>query len=251
MLLTTRSKSVPRVIAYNIFRRTTLAAATALACLAGAMAFDPPAFAGDGHEQGLSYKITVQGSTPTPRQQTDGFSGCVYIYVGGFFPIGTDLSGFEFLFSFTEIGNTTGYITPLLFEAEPAGEYTVYTLRGIGKGHEVEIGPKPKAFAFEVVDGTQITTGANFTFGFINALVDSSGVETKQSEGVVEFDIPADGGQGEGGSAATNLWAAGDETPSVVTLGKTFGVSGSGADYTMFSEYRTYSARATGIYGPR
>jgi len=158
LLLTTTSKSLPRVIAHNVFRLTARAAVTAPACLVGATAFGPLAFAGDGQEQGLSYKITVQGSTPTPRQQTDGFSGCVYIYVGGFFPIGTDLSGFEFLFSFTEIGNTTGYLTPLLFEAEPAGEYVVYTLKGIGKGHEVEIGPKPKVFAFEVVDGTQITT---------------------------------------------------------------------------------------------
>jgi hypothetical protein len=44
----------------------------------------------------------------------------------------------------------------------------------------------------------------NFTFGFVNALVDSSGAPVVASQGVVDFDVPAEGGPGVGGAATTN-----------------------------------------------
>jgi hypothetical protein len=192
-------------------------------------------------------KITIQGSTPTARQQTDHYLGSVYIYVGGIFPLGTAPKTFEYLFGFSSFNNATGYITPLLFEAEPIGEYTIYRVRGIGQGFEVALNPEPQTLPFDVLEGTAVTDKRLFTFGFINALVDSSGTPTATSMGAVEFDNPGDGGRGQGGPGTNNDWVASVSQGTVVSLGTTFGISGSGADNTLFQGYRTYSARVGGV----
>ncbi len=44
------------------------------------------------------------------------------------------LTATPFLFDQTNVGNTSGYITPLLFEQTSPG---IYTVIGIGKGFEV------------------------------------------------------------------------------------------------------------------
>lgn len=227
--------------------RVNLRAMFVLAFLAGFTAFAPRAMAGDNRATAAAYRFTVQGSTPTVRAQTDQYVGSVYIYVGGSFAPGTEPATFRYLFGFAEFGNTTGYITPLLFESESAGEYTIYTVRGIGKGFEVALHSAPQTLPFDVIEGTKFTTNGHYTFGFINALVDSSGTPTETSMGAVEFDNPADGGQGQGGPATTNDWVASVSQNTVVALGKTFGVSGSGATDTLFPGYRTYSARASGV----
>jgi hypothetical protein len=92
-------------------------------------AFGSSAMAGDN---ATSYTPVAEGSTPTPRSEDDGWSGQVYIYVGGSLPTGTNLIEFRFLFDRTSAGNTSGYITPLLFEYNPVEVYTIYTLVGIG-----------------------------------------------------------------------------------------------------------------------
>jgi hypothetical protein len=194
-----------------------------------------------------SYKPAIEGSSPTVRQQTDQYVASVYIYAGGYFPADTVLVDFQFLFGFGEFGNTTGYITPLLFESKSNGDLTIYTVRAIGQGFEVGINPSPQLLPFHVLEGTQVTTNGNFTFGWVNALVDSTGTPTATSMGSVEFDNPADGGRGQGGAETTNDWAASISQNTVVGLGATFGLSGSGAENRLFAGYRTYSARAGGV----
>jgi hypothetical protein len=53
-----------------------------------------------------------------------------------------------YAFDLTTEGNTSGYVTPLLFESVPAGEYTIYTVTGIGKGFEVNLNAAPQAIPF-------------------------------------------------------------------------------------------------------
>jgi len=135
-----------------------------------------------------SYKATVQGSAPITRQQIDNYSGSVYIYAGGPLPAYTSPAAFRFLFGFAASdGKTTGYITPLLFETQSVGQYTVYIVRGIGKGYEVSINPDPQTIPFSIVEGHKITPDGTYTFGYINALVDSDGLPTATSQGAVDL----------------------------------------------------------------
>ena len=103
--------------------RVNLRAALALGCLVGfyLTAFGSRAVAGDNGADPATttYTPVAEGSTPTHRSVTDTFSGQVNIYVGGSFPAGTNLLYFQFLFDQTTAGNTSGYITPLLFEYKP------------------------------------------------------------------------------------------------------------------------------------
>ncbi len=209
----------------------------------------PLALAGDeGVHPATTYRLVAEGSSPTARSQTDRSSGLVMIYLGGSVPEGTNLLAFQYLFGLTTAGNTTGYITPLLFEYSTVGTFTVYTVAGIGKGYEVELNSAPEKIPFDVVVGTKVPTGGNFTFGFVNSIVGASGIPSVTSEGTVEFDTPADGGPGVGGGATNNVWGVTNSySPSpVVSLGTTFGGPGAPADYTFFPETRTYSAQAIG-----
>jgi len=209
------------------------------------------ALAGDDRGESPSGPTTVaEGSTATHRLNTDLDGGEVYIYTGGTFPVRTHPAAFRFLFDFTEEGNTTGYITPLLFERISGEDYTVYAVVGIGNGFEVALNPAQQTIPIDVIEGAKFTTNGNFTFGYINSLVDSSGVPIVASAGTVDFDQPADAGEGLGGVGATNVWevTAGSPYP-VVALGTTFGVAG--ADYTFWPYTRTYSAQAVGIVAPQ
>jgi len=212
-------------------------------------AFWSSALAGDDT---TSYTPVAEGSTPTPRSVTDTFSGQVNIYVGGSFPAGTNLLYLQFLFDLTTAGNTFGYVTPVLFEYKPVEAFTVYTVVGIGRSFEVKLNSVAQSIPFDVIEGTKVPTNGNFTFGFVTAIVNSSGVPTATSPGVVDYETSS-GGQGVGGPLTTNDWAItlGEPGPSpVVALGTTFGVYG--ADYALNSPaaqqfYRTYSAQAIGV----
>jgi hypothetical protein len=168
------------------------------------------------------------------------------IYVGGSLPAGTNLAALQYLFDRTTAGNTTGYITPLLFERTAGPTHSVYTVVGIGKGFEVALNSAPQAIPFDVIEGLRVPANGRFTFGFVNAIVNSSGVPVTTSEGAVDFDEPADSGAGAGGTGTTNDWAVSNSyTPSpIVALGTTFAISG--ADYDFFLASRTYSAQAIG-----
>ena len=209
-------------------------------------AFWSSALAGDDT---TSYTPVAEGSTPTPRSVTDTFSGQVNIYVGGSFPAGTNLLYLQFLFDLTTAGNTFGYVTPVLFEYKPVEAFTVYTVVGIGRSFEVKLNSVAQSIPFDVIEGTKVPTNGNFTFGFVTAIVNSSGVPTATSPGVVDYDTPPDGGQGVGGPLTTNdwEWTIGEPgPPPVITLGTTFGLSGSNAGYALGMPYRTYSAAAIG-----
>jgi hypothetical protein len=209
-------------------------------------AFGSSALAGDN-------TTVAEGSSPTHRSLTDDFSGQVNIYVGGSFLPGTNLRYFQFLFDFTTAGNTSGYITPVLFEYKTVEAFTVYTVVGIGQSFAVKLNSVAQAIPFNVIEGTKVPTGNNFTFGFTTSAVNASGVPVVASPGVVDYDTPTDGGQGVGGSLTTNDWAftLGEPgPPPSVSLGTTFAVYG--ADYALNSPpaqqpYRTYSAQAIGV----
>ena len=134
--------------------------------------------------------MTTQGSSLTSRSQTDGDPGHVYIYVGAPLPAGTTMVQFQFLFDLSTAGNTTAYITPLLFEYKSDEAFTIYTVAGIGKGFEVTLNALAQAIPFSVLEGTTVTTGGNFTFGYINALVGANGVPVVTSPGGPDYDIP-------------------------------------------------------------
>jgi hypothetical protein len=181
----------------------------------------------------------------------DGSPGNVFIYVGGSFVAGTHMAEFQYIFDLTDVGNTTGYITPLLFERTSGESYTIYTVVGIGKGYEVALNSAPHAIHFEVIKGIAVPTSSNFTFGFVNAIVNSSGAQLASSPGCVDMDNPADSGEGLGGTGTTNDWSVTNVRPfPIVALGTTFGAPGSNEDYTFWGSYRTYSARAIGVLLP-
>jgi hypothetical protein len=77
------------------------------------------------------------------------------------------------------------------------------------------------------------------------AILDSSGVQAYNSQGVVDFDgTYPDGGHGVGGIGTTNDWLYVAVSAPTVALGTTFGLAN--ADYPMGLPYRTYSALAIG-----
>jgi hypothetical protein len=55
-----------------------------LCCLVSLAGLGSRVWADDSRPTSGSHQIVVEGSTPTPRQQTDQYHGSVYIYAGGF-----------------------------------------------------------------------------------------------------------------------------------------------------------------------
>lgn len=192
--------------------------------------------------------VTVtEGSTLTHRSQVDTSPGQVYIYVGGSFPGGTLPKSIFFLYDFNQAGNVTGYMTPLLFERVAGEFYTKYVVAAIGQGFLVGQDLNEEEITFSMIEGRQGTPNADYTFGYVNALVDSNGNPTITSPGTVDMDNPADGGSGVGGPRTTNDWAVTNVSPTpVVALGTTFGASASNPNYVFWGSVRTYSAQAQG-----
>ena len=188
----------------------------------------------------------VEGSALIHRSVVDGDSGEVYIYTGGSFPAGTNLSTFKYLFDFTgPEGNSSGYITPLLFTREfrPPSS-VVYTVVGIGRGFTVNLSSTPGTILFDVIYGIKVPTNGLFTFGYANGLVNSDGTQILTSPGTVDMDEYLQSGEGVGGAGTTNNWSVTAQPAPSVALGTTFGPGG---DYGFFSTSRTYSAVAVGI----
>jgi hypothetical protein len=227
------------------YGRISLRGAVALGCIAGASltVLESRAMAGDNT---TTYTPVAEGCSPTHRSYVDTAYGQVYVYVGSHIPAGTKLVAFQYLFDLTDAGNTTGYITPLLFEYKSVEAFTVYTVVGIGKGFEVTLNSAAQTLPFDIIEGTKAPTNGNFTFGFINAMVNSSGVPVETSPGAVDQISPSESGEGVGGTGTTNDWIATVTPGLVVGLGTTFG-AGPNADFTFVLPYRTYSARAIGV----
>jgi len=140
-------------------------------------------------------------------------------------------------------------MTPLLFERVPGPFYTIYVVRAIGQGSSVAISSSPQTIPFSIVEGNPGTTNFEYTFGYVNAMVNASGQEVTMSSGTVDMDYPADSGPGVGGPKTLDTWVATGEAGITVALGTTF--SDSGADFGWVNYYpiRTYSAQAQGTVG--
>jgi len=212
--------------------------------------FGSRALADDTTKQASSPTITSEGSSVTLRSLVDHDPGEVYIYVGGAFPAGTTPVAFGYFFGSAFDDNNTGYITPLLFARTPGeNDSVIYTVVGIGEGYQVHLSSSAQMIPFKVVEGFKVTQDDTFTFGYINAMVDSSGTPVETSYGTVTYDYPADGGEGVGGTGTNNDWGATGTPPAapVVALGTTFGPARSGASYTFYPQIRTYSAEVVGV----
>ena len=193
----------------------------------------------------------VEGSSLTHRSIVDGDSGQVYIYIGGAFPAGTKLSTFKFLFDHVgPEGNQVGFITPLLFTREIRGSQVIYAVAGIGRGFQVSGNMAPTTILFDIVKGISVPNTGLYTFGFINAIVDTNGKPLVHSPGTVDMNLSLDSGPGVGGPGTSNAWAATAQGPPFPTvgLGTTFGSAG--ADFGFFTVTRTYSAVAVGSTNP-
>jgi hypothetical protein len=80
------------------------------------------------------------------------------------------------------------------------------SLVGIGKGFEVRLNSAAQTIPFDLIQEIGVTPAANFTFGFVNSLLDANGVPVHTSQGVVDFVRPSGGGPGVGGPLTTNDW---------------------------------------------
>ena len=190
----------------------------------------------------------TQGSTVTHRANVDADTGQVYIYTGGSFPAGASPTTFTYLWDFVgRGGNSTGYVTPLLFERIAGPFYTVYILRAIGQGFPVSINSSPQTIPFTIIEGVARTPSANYTFGYVNAMLNASGQETAMSSGTVDMDYPADTGAGVGGPRSFNTWVATGEGGITFALGTTFSATGADFGWVNFYPIRTYSAQADGV----
>lgn len=198
----------------------------------------------------LAGPTETEGSSISSRSYEDTAAGQVFIYDGGSFSSGVNVnapaSNFSFDFSHENLNSDdpTGVITPILFEQTSPGNFAVV---GIGTGHTVSVGSN-YSFDFGLTSGTSVTTNGDYTFGFINAMVNANGTLAVSSTGTVDWDDPADGGQGVGGAGTTNNWLfAPTDGIATIALGTVFSTTGNPAAIPYLVESgRTYSASLTG-----
>lgn len=192
-----------------------------------------------------------------PREALDIAFGQVYIYAGGSFDNAETVTTFSWLGIAAYPGfdfSGQRYMTPLLFEQTSPG---IFVVRGIGAGETVTSTGVPESFNFNLQQGIGTTSSGLFTFGFINALVDSNGNRTATSAGTVSVSETVTPGPGIGGPSTNNDWVFTETLPSLtVGLGVSFGRPGTtGATYPLNagegfeSTDRTYSATLTGVEG--
>lgn len=204
---------------------------------------------------------TLEGSTDVARSITDTAPMQVMIYNGGFFDNGVTVNTFKF---FDANGSGTRFVTPILFEETATG---VFVVRAIGATDTFSTNAD-QTFAFGLQAGSATTTSTLFTFGFIEAAVNSSGTVTTASTGGVDLNNPADVGTGVGGLGTTNDWIFTPTPGSLdVTINSVFFRPGSGpsagphtfilnnsTDGKAFDQDRTYSANlnaaASGVPEP-
>src|SRR5437879_1674735 len=157
----------------------------------------------------LSWTATIDGSTAVSRANIDVAVGQVYIYDGGFFDTGRRVTTFSLL---DDLSSGNRLLTPILFEQTSTG---VYTVRGVGASETVPSPNIVQTFDFGLAFGTNVTTNTNFTFGFITATVNTSGVQTSSTAGAVDMNFTVDPGTGVGGAGTTNDWVF---TPSLAGI---------------------------------
>lgn len=166
----------------------------------------------------MGWAATIQGSSSTSRSFVDLSAGQVYIYNGGFFASGEQVTTFSW---FGHLFSGSKNMTPILFEETSTG---VFTVRGIGTGQTVTDSGASQSFAFGLTSGTDTTSNAFFTFGFINAMANTSGTTSSATAGTVDFDLTVDAGTGVGGGGTTNDWVftPGSTSVTSIALGTTF-----------------------------
>jgi hypothetical protein len=185
-----------------------------------------------------------EGSTVATRPNNDTFAGGVYIYAGGNFTNGETVT----LFNWFDSGVFTGSsdMTPILLTNNGGGSYTVV---GIGALENVD-SSGPQSAAFGLAAGSNLVSGNNWTFGFIEGAVGSGGAVTNTTAGGIPFDRPVDGGAGVD-PGSNNNWVFTPATDGAlsVSVGTTFGTNGTIALNSGVSpnDNRTYSANANGI----
>ena len=194
---------------------------------------------------GVGWAGTIEGSTATARGLTDSGLGQVMIFDGDFFNIGATVTTFTVFDS--NFGQGSKFVTPVLFEETSPG---IFVVRGVGTSDTVTPGSSPQAFAFNLMSGTATASSGLFTFGFIEAAVNSSGTQTTSSTASVDLDLTVDPGPGVSG-VGTNDWVF---TPGPgagvvnVSLGTTFFIPGGGRtgnfalNNSTVNSDRTYSA---------
>ena len=203
----------------------------------------------------IGHAGTLEGSAVIPRADLDSAFGQVFIYDGGTFDTNEKVTTFTFLgipgyprFNFSD----ARFITPVLFEQTAPG---VFVVRGVGAGQTVTSSGLAQSFTFNLQEGIDTTTAGDFTFGFINALVDTNGNQTSSSAGAVSFIDVTTPGQGVGGAGTTNRWVFTMTLSGLnVALGTTFGIPGTSATFGLndpgrgsFDTDRTYSATLNGV----
>lgn len=171
----------------------------------------------------------MTGSDPKNRPYTDFSPGRLYIYTGGHLASDVRVSKF---FWFGDGFSGTRVMTPLLFEETEEG---VFAVRGIGYGRRVASDSKTQIFNFGLLHGTDVTTNDKFTFGFINALVDSDGRPTYRSAGTVDYSRTYGSTPGLGGYTTTNDWMLTQNFLDLSTApGTTYGVVGTDARFPLY-----------------
>jgi hypothetical protein len=184
------------------------------------------------------------GSSLVPRPSTDGSAGQVYIYAGGFFASGVTVTQ-DFSWVNSQ-GYGTGYLTPILFNENSTG---VFTVLGVGQGVTVPAAStSPQSIPFVLQYGSDVT-GSDTTFGFIEGLVNGSGDITAVSSGDVDLDYNAasDPGDGAGGAGTTNDWVftPSDFPAGSLPAGLTFSLPGYSGNVALECNCGTYNVERT------
>ena len=166
---------------------------------------------------------TAQGSDTISRTWTDVSSGQLSTYTGSFFLPGVQVGAFS-LFADEFVGQRE--VTPVLYEQTSPAQFSptqfaaaqfspaqtspgFYAVRGAATGDPVTPSVLTQAFAFGLQYDTPTTANSNYTFGFINAFVNRSGLQTSYSPGAVEFNTIV------GGAGITNAWVFTPTVPNI------------------------------------
>jgi len=194
----------------------------------------------------VSWAGITEGSPQINRNNLDVATGQVFIYNGGFF------NNLEQVTTFSWLGDMfagSRFMTPILFQETSTG---VFTVIGIGTGRTVTSNGGIQSFSFSLVSGTDTTGAAGlFTFGFVNALLTSTGSQSSSSAGTVDMNIPLSAPPGVD-PTSTNDWIFTPTSSSpTVAIGTTFFQPGHTGNFALNSgtgtqQDRTYSAQLTG-----
>ena len=150
------------------------------------------------------------------------------VFSDNFFHPGTRVDTFS-LFADQFVGQQE--MTPTLFERTSPG---VSAVQAGNMGDMVSASVLAHVFAFGLQYKPDPTPHSNYTFGFMNAFVDSRDMQSFSSAGVVDFAPLVMGATGVGGAGITNAWVFTPSGPNIsISLGPTFGISGQPATFAL------------------